>query len=177
MRIPTSQKNNDYPAIVASVVLIGLFISLLFIILHDAGPSSGLTPVSSAVSEVPYSTLLKGSSSAFCDRGFYILKNESEFNSLYFKMYHGAPVIPLPPAVDFSKYVVVAVFQGDFQTGGHEIQVCRVVDSGSELKIIVNEVNPNDRAAFTTISNQPFHLVKIPKTNKTISFESKVYKV
>lgn len=177
MRKFTLPKREEYPSLIVGVVLIGLLAYLLFIPFSKGNSFSGVSVLSSVSPEISYFTVLKGSSSAFHNRGFYILENESDFVSLYSKMYQGAPVVPVPPAIDFSNYVVVAVFQGDFQTGGHEIQVFRVVDTGSELKIIINEVNPKNQTSFTQISNQPFHFVKIPRTNKKISFESKVYNI
>lgn len=66
------------------------------------------------------------------------------------------------PAVDFSRDVVVAVAAGQRPTGGHEIAVERVINSGGELTVEVVETTPGPNCMTTASLTQPVDVVVVP---------------
>ena len=71
--------------------------------------------------------------------------------------------------IDFTKYMVVAVFDKVENTGGYSIQIEKVLDVGKEIKVIIYKTSPG---GFTTqVITQPFHIVKIPASSKRVIFE------
>ena len=69
--------------------------------------------------------------------------------------------------IDFSEFMVLAVFDDIKANGGHSIDIMRVTEY--ETKIVVDTYNLL-KGDLTTVITQPFHIVKIPKQNKPIVF-------
>ncbi|MCS7167884.1 MAG: protease complex subunit PrcB family protein [Gemmatales bacterium] len=83
-------------------------------------------------------------------------------------------VIPKPelPEVDFTKHMVVAVFMGMRSTGGYAIRITDVRwdKAKDKLQILVQEISPAPGAIVTQALTQPYHIVVIPRTEKTVEF-------
>ena len=70
--------------------------------------------------------------------------------------------------IDFSQYVVIAVFDKVLTTGGHNLDL-HVNIYPESILVKVNTVGTGEIA--TTVMTQPFHIVKIPVSNLPIIFE------
>ncbi|MDP3314060.1 protease complex subunit PrcB family protein [Lutibacter sp.] len=70
--------------------------------------------------------------------------------------------------IDFANFIVIAVFDKVYGNGGHSIDIIKITKN--ENKVIVTIENILGGGA-TAIMTQPFHIVKIPKTDKLIIFE------
>ena len=75
------------------------------------------------------------------------------------------------PSVDFNHDVVVAVAAGQRPTGGYEIAIDRVTQSGGELTIEVVERTPGPNCMTTASLTQPVDVVVVPAADaKSLSF-------
>lgn len=72
--------------------------------------------------------------------------------------------------IDFSKYSVIAVFNGVVGSGGHNINLA--VDK-KEDEILVNIISKSSMGLAVTVMNQPYYIAKIPKTNLPVVFNNK----
>jgi hypothetical protein len=78
------------------------------------------------------------------------------------------------PSVDFTQDVVIVAAAGQQQTGGHGIQVSRVVRSGQGLAVEVVETAPGPGCPVTQALTQPVDVVVVPAGDaKTWSFSER----
>jgi len=75
------------------------------------------------------------------------------------------------PSVDFNRDVVVAVAAGQRPTGGYEIVIDRVTQSGGQLTVEVVERTPGPNCITTASITQPVDVVVVPAADaKSPSF-------
>src|SRR5690606_41552313 len=70
--------------------------------------------------------------------------------------------------IDFSQYLVIAVFDEIYSNGGHTIDIIKIVENEVNIIITVDKLLNGDASSVIT---QPYHIIKIPKTEKPIIFE------
>lgn len=70
--------------------------------------------------------------------------------------------------IDFDNFIVIAVFDKIYGNGGHSIDIIKITENENKVIVTIeNILEGND----TSIMTQPFHIVKIPKTDKLLIFE------
>lgn len=67
--------------------------------------------------------------------------------------------------IDFERYIVIAIFL-EMKTSGWKVEINEIKESNNHITVSTKE-----QAYSTTVITQPFHIVKIPKTNKEIIFK------
>jgi hypothetical protein len=70
--------------------------------------------------------------------------------------------------IDFANYMVIAVFDKVYGNGGHSIDIIKITENENKIIVKIDNVLKGDATAVMT---QPYHIVKIRKTNKLILFE------
>lgn len=70
--------------------------------------------------------------------------------------------------IDFSEYIIIAVFDGIKGNGGHSLELNIMVNSEN---IMVNVIDLIPEGNATTVITQPFHIVKIRNSDLPIIFE------
>ncbi|MDD3721249.1 MAG: protease complex subunit PrcB family protein [Lutibacter sp.] len=70
--------------------------------------------------------------------------------------------------IDFANFIVIAVFDKIYGNGGHSIDIIKIRENENKVIITIENILGGDA---TSIMTQPFHIVKIPKTDKLIIFE------
>jgi len=71
--------------------------------------------------------------------------------------------------IDFSQWTVLASFDQVRPSGGFAINYSTVVENENNVIATVEKVGPGD-GMVTTVITQPYIVVKIPKTSKTVIF-------
>ncbi|MDR6299626.1 protease complex subunit PrcB family protein [Mesonia maritima] len=101
-----------------------------------------------------------------------IITSEAEWNSLVRKMnsVNNMSKNFKTNDIDFSKEMVVAVFDKVMNTGGHSIWVSDVKTIDNEVQLMVSEKHPDGMA--TSVMTQPYYLAKMPKTDKKVVFKN-----
>jgi hypothetical protein len=98
-----------------------------------------------------------------------VISNQTDWNLLQTKMNLVNPTFAqYPNIVDFTTYKVIAIFDKIRGNGGVNIGIASVTETQEEIQITISHSGPTEVA--TTVINQPFHIVKIPKTSKPIIF-------
>src|SRR5215475_14727220 len=64
-----------------------------------------------------------------------------------------------PPPIDFATELVVGIFLGQQPTAGYRVQVVRVEEGDSEIRVIYQVHNPPPEALVTQVLTQPLHLI------------------
>jgi hypothetical protein len=70
--------------------------------------------------------------------------------------------------VDFTKYQIIAVVDQVYVNGGHTIDITKITQNNTTVIIKVENLRTGDA---TTVITQPYHIIKIAKTDKTIVFK------
>lgn len=70
--------------------------------------------------------------------------------------------------IDFANFIVIAVFDKVYGNGGHSIDIIKITENENRVIVTIRNILRGDA---TSIMTQPFHIVKIPKTDKLIIFE------
>ncbi len=69
--------------------------------------------------------------------------------------------------IDFSEYLVIAIFDEIKSNGGHSIDITRVTEFEDKISVQIKNILQGDA---TLVITQPYHIVKIPRSNKLIIF-------
>lgn len=120
---------------------------------------------------IEFQTISKGYDSGHRDSAYYVIENETEWavvwnqdESIYW------PRQP-PPEIDFSKTIVIAVFMGEFTTRGYRIEIKEVINTPQCVIVKVEKKYPSDSGVLPAFS-QPYHIVKVNKVDKEITFDT-----
>lgn len=74
------------------------------------------------------------------------------------------------PRVDFKVFDVIAVFRGQKDSHGHDVDIAEVINRGTQLSVIVKDIEPArtfpDRPPFPS----PVEFIKIPKMGLPVVF-------
>ena len=118
--------------------------------------------------DIHFDVLVKNSNSEVQDKNYFVIKNEQEYLELQskFKELRNAQV-------NFSTDYIIAVFQGQKNTGGYGISINKIVDEGESMAVYVQESSPGGGCMVTMALTSPYSIVKIPKTDKKIIFKTK----
>lgn len=73
-------------------------------------------------------------------------------------------------AIDFSKEMIVVTIDKVRNSGGFSVEITETVKEGDTLLIKVKSEGPKPLDMVTSAIVQPYHIVKINKTNKEIKF-------
>ena len=73
-------------------------------------------------------------------------------------------------AIDFSKEIIVICLDNVRNSGGFSVEIIEVIKEASTTLIKVKFKSPKPMDMVTSVIIQPYHIVKINKTNKKIKF-------
>ncbi len=118
-------------------------------------------------SEIAWENVMQGQGavSGLAPRGNYVINNASQWVAT---LNHLEAL-----NVDLNQDTVIAVLSGEKPTGGHAIQISRVVEFDDHLSVSIIETAPGAGCFVTQAFTNPYHVVKIKKTGKSITFDVK----
>jgi len=119
-----------------------------------------------------FQTISKGHVSGHKNSAYYVIENESEWAVVW--NHHASVYWPSqpPPEIDFSKTIIIAVFMGEFLTGGYGIEIKEVINTPQCVIVKVEKTYPGEGCVVTAALSQPYHIVKMDKVFKEITFET-----
>ena len=126
----------------------------------------------STYDQIEFQTISKGYCSGHRSPAYYVILNEDEWTDVWNQ--HQSIFIPqLPtPEVNFSKTIVIAVFMGEFNTGGYGIEIKEILDMNQSVVVKVEKIHPGKGCGVILAFTQPYHIVKIDKIDKEITFDT-----
>lgn len=132
--------------------------------------STGCEP-SNCAENKDYQVLAHGQDGDYTNsRSFVVVKSPDAFEKLWYDNGEWETM----PDVDFDQQMVVAVFNGQTSTSGHDIDIIAVEDYQDELVIEVVLTKPaNDgKCQYAAIVTRPYQLVTFERSDKNIQFRS-----
>ncbi len=136
----------------------------------------GLTPQTE--NEIPFKTIAKGEYSGYIEKANLVINDEKTFSEIWNGVNKITTPLPAEPKIDFSNETVIAVFLGEKNTGGHSIEIKKIVVEFSEcpektlckgvVTYIVHykEIAPKQGSLVTQALTQPYHIVKTQNLGK-----------
>ena len=100
-------------------------------------------------------------------------KKESRLNffSLWKTHELSADVLHDQPKIDFDRNMVIAVFRGEQNTGGFDVNIKAIEESDKEIIVRGEISDPEDGMMLTQAFTQPHHIVSVKKSNKPIRYK------
>jgi hypothetical protein len=129
-----------------------------------AGPSDGTN------APLPLATVLSESHSGLAAGRREVVRDTASWARLWAEIHKDRSPAPPPPAVDFSREMLVAAALGSRPSGGFSVAVTSVVAHGGQLDVSVLESCPARDAMVTMALTQPVHVVRVARLAGTPAF-------
>lgn len=133
-------------------------------------PAAAVDDAAAAAGDPGFVSLERGAYSGMTTAGQQVVREKAAYAALLERVSIGRAPDALPPAVDFSRDMVIAVFLGTRRTGGYGIEVVRVATEGAELVVRVRHSSPAPGAMLTQALTAPYHLVRTPRSDLPVRF-------
>jgi len=146
-------------------------LTLVFVAAAIAAPLAALAPARPAVAAIPFTTIEKGFFSGWPNGAAeVVIQRQRVWLAVWND--HVSNQFPKPPApaVDFATETVYAVFMGTQFPSGHEIEITSIESNGSQIDVFLTETSPSPNCITIPVFNQPYHLVRLPKTALPVVF-------
>ncbi len=149
---------------------IGKKLILIFLIIAIIGCFKKKNIIPQNSEEVNFIVISSGAHSGYSEESYLVIKDGDDFKKLWNKV--NSTIIPQPsvPEIDFSKYMVVAVFMGTCPTGGYSISIRSIRESEENIYVEVEKIKPGKDCILTQVLTQPFQIVKIKRSDKKVIF-------
>ena len=152
----------DALIIFVSIILAMMIGSYLFfngVPSHNPPVGPSLAPAS----DMPFAVLTEGQhAGSVSRRANFLIQSEEEFIELWTMIYGTAG--PVRPLVDFSKYEVIAVFDGTRSSGGYRVEVTDVTEEDGRRVVHILREEPGDDCAVTDAITSPFQVIRVEKS-------------
>jgi hypothetical protein len=132
-----------------------------------------LTPTIAGADTICFLRVFKLNDSGHSEAQNYVINTETDWQTLWDKIFSNQSEKPPLPEIDFSRRTIVAVFQGEQPTGGYEISIEEIVGTENSVEVAVKAFSPGPRCTVTGTVTRPLDIVEIEKTEKQIVFRVK----
>ena len=119
---------------------------------------------------VPVTTISKGLYSGLREPLQVIIREQEEWAALWSRHAAVRRPAPSPPLIDFYAEMVIGLFLGQKSTGGYSVEITRAELDGANLKVFYRERNPPPGAILTQALTQPYHLVRLSRSESVPVF-------
>jgi len=150
--------------IIYGMVVVVLIVSAYFLIIKLSDDSQ--------YANVPFEIVSTGNYGGIKQKNNIIIKNQQELLDLWSK-----PSSELLE-VDFETEMIIAIFMGEFGSGGYSTEIITLEEDVDNLKVTIENTFPADNCYLPLIPTQPSHIIKTKKTDKEIKFKeiNKIHK-
>jgi hypothetical protein len=99
-----------------------------------------------------------------------VIRNPQQWQSIWSELRRDRYPTMAPPAVDFSRSMVILVGMGLRGTGGYAICIEGVYRGGGRLFVVVRQVSPESGAVTTPALTAPVDAVQVPQSDEPVTF-------
>lgn len=158
--------------VVAGLAVVAVAVgSAVFWYGKDAASAPG-TDGQTASAIVPFEKIVSGTDSPVKERKNYLITSSIQLGELWEILGQEGN----PPAIDFQKQAVVAVFAGQKPTSGYAISVSKVQDNGKRT-VWVSVAEPEEDCVVAQSITAPYEVVMLPATDLSFGHEDVLEKV
>lgn len=132
-----------------------------------------LFPFSSQAGTLAFETIDQGDYSGYTKKDFLVIKTMEEWQKVW--SIHASAKLPLPelPVIDFNNQMLIAVFAGEYSSGGYSIRIDNVDKTKKVILVTIVQAKPERNAITGRALTQPYQIVQIEKTDLPIEFVEK----
>ncbi len=120
-----------------------------------------------ALMPMPFTTIARGEHSRVDEPREAVARTAAEWSALW-KQHAGSVD---PPAVDFARSMVVAVFLGSRPTAGYSVEIVRIEQQADAIVVTWRERRPGRDAIVAQVLTQPFDIVRTDLRASAVRFE------
>lgn len=99
-----------------------------------------------------------------------VVKDQSAWIAAWSSLWPNGAPIPAPPAVDFSRDMIVVAALGARSTGGYSIYVDSARATPDGLIVFIGTSAPGRHCVTTQAFTQPVDLARLPRTDGAVRF-------
>lgn len=122
---------------------------------------------------ISFETIDKGYYSGHWDKKNYIIKDQKDWLDLWDEVYKDRQPKPRLPTIDFTKEMIIAVFRGNFPTGGYSVEIRNIIATQTSLDVYVSEFDPEPGSILGQSFTQPYHIIKTKRIDdKVVTFKT-----
>jgi hypothetical protein len=152
--------------VLGSLIIVVVAVGAVLVYVSSPSLTSGVNNAIynsiNATTTIPYTIVASGTSAdSINERTNYEITSGTDLATLWALVYGQSDNVP---SIDFTKYEVLAVFDGSHSTQGYSIQVTSVTDANGERMVVVTHSKPADGCTPSVSPTNPFELVQVPKT-------------
>jgi hypothetical protein len=124
-----------------------------------------ITPLKSV-----YTVLDRNNHSGYTTAGSRVIKDAATWAAVWaiHTSFYGTP--PAPPAVDFSKNMVIGVYIGSRPSGCYATDIVNVDRSGARLNILRSDTLPGPASACTSVITSPAEFIVLERSDAPLEF-------
>jgi len=118
-----------------------------------------------------FQTIEKGYYSGHTNSAYHVINTETEWADVWNQHRSISWPQQSPPKINFSDTTVIAVFMGEFSTGGYGIEIEEIFNMPKSTIVKVEKTYHGAGCIVTQALSQPYHIVRTNKIDKEIIFE------
>jgi hypothetical protein len=99
-----------------------------------------------------------------------VVRDADTWSSVWAGIVGSQSPAPAPPAIDFSKEMVVVASLGARPSGGYSILVQAATMTDDGLYVQVRTISPGRNCAVTAALTQPVDVARLPATDRAVHF-------
>jgi len=124
--------------------------------------------------QVPFKTEIKGVSSGIKDARKRLILTEADWRGLWKEHMSIRRPVPALPEVDFAQYALIAVFVGERNSGGYQVEIIKIKESDGQYHVYYQETAPSKgKGRMVTMAlTQPYHIIKVRKPIGNVQFSA-----
>jgi hypothetical protein len=159
--------------LVAGIAIVAIVLGMLLFLF---GPKSLQSDVNNALlsgqigtPKPPVYVVLEAGTDAISisDRTNYRIMRAQDLSALWPLVYGDRDAPPIP-SVDFSKYEVLAIFDGTHSAGGFDVKITDISDANPVRTVVIDHITPGPTCG-TQGPSSPFKIIQVPKTTFSLS--------
>jgi len=116
-----------------------------------------------------FATVERGAASGIREPSQIVVRASREWVLVWARHARSVGTVVAPP-VDFSREMVVGVFMGERETGGYRIEISGIERTESGIRVRYVTRAPEPGAVLTQALTQPFHLIRLARDERPVTF-------
>jgi len=115
----------------------------------------------------------KGSQCSIMEPKQVLAKSQAEFDAVWREAFESMDMPPAKPKVDFSANWVIAIFLGEKNKGGYEMDIQAIAQVRGTTVVAIKEIKPGSNCLSTMSIEYPYLLASIPRQSaEKVEFKS-----
>lgn len=174
MAIKTSKISINFVYVALSVILfLGIMLFVTGRVQNKGNTTQGTTV---ADGQVNFESVHKAWMSSYKEKVYFTISSQEEWQKVWGEINLGSTPVPALPTVDFTKEMLVLVFQGTQSNAGYSIEVTGVEKKDGVVGVMVKEISPGGSCITAQVITAPLHIVKMPKVDAKFEYDVKYEK-